>query len=93
MRVSGDFKKKLKKIKQQFQKSVDISSFMVYNHYCLEGHKIKTKKQSKKVKTGCGSVWLECLIWDQEVAGSNPVTPIFSFYNTFTCGCSSMVEH
>ncbi len=25
---------------------------------------------------GCGSVWLECLIWDQEVAGSNPVTPI-----------------
>ena len=26
--------------------------------------------------TGCGSVWLERLIWDQEVAGSNPVTPI-----------------
>ena len=24
--------------------------------------------------TGCGSAWLEHLIWDQEVAGSNPVT-------------------
>ena len=36
--------------------------------------------------TGCGSAWLERLVWDQEVAGSNPVTPT-------TCGCSSMVEH
>ena len=27
--------------------------------------------------TGCGSAWLERLVWDQEVAGSNPVTPIF----------------
>ncbi len=27
------------------------------------------------ISPGCGSVWLECLIWDQEVAGSNPVTP------------------
>ena len=24
---------------------------------------------------GCGSVWLERLVWDQEAAGSNPVTP------------------
>ena len=36
--------------------------------------------------TGCGSAWLERLVWDQEVAGSNPVTPT-------TRGCSSMVEH
>ena len=36
--------------------------------------------------TGCGSAWLERLVWDQEVAGSNPVTPT-------VCGCSSMVEH
>ena len=36
--------------------------------------------------TGCGSAWLERLVWDQEVAGSNPVTPM-------SCGCSSMVEH
>ena len=26
--------------------------------------------------TGCGAAWLARLIWDQEVAGSNPVTPI-----------------
>ena len=36
--------------------------------------------------TGCGSAWLERLVWDQEVAGSNPVTPT-------VCGCSSMVDH
>ena len=30
----------------------------------------------KRAPSGCGSAWLECLIWDQEVAGSNPVTPI-----------------
>ena len=28
--------------------------------------------------TGCGSAWLERLVWDQEVAGSNPVTPILT---------------
>ena len=26
--------------------------------------------------TGCGSAWLERLLWEQEAAGSNPVTPI-----------------
>ena len=44
----------------------------------------KHRKQGREIKslkapTGCGSAWLERLIWDQEVAGSNPVTPI-------TCG-------
>ena len=29
--------------------------------------------------TGCGSAWLERLVWDQEVAGSNPVTPILIY--------------
>ena len=29
------------------------------------------------VMTGCGSAWLERLVWDQEVAGSNPVTPMY----------------
>ena len=43
------------------------------------------KQRNSKALTGCGSAWLERLIWDQEVAGSNPVTPTIS-------GCSSMVE-
>ena len=31
-------------------------------------------------KSGCGSAWLEHLLWEQGVAGSNPVTPtIFMF--------------
>lgn len=30
--------------------------------------------------TGCGSVWLECTAGGREVAGSNPVTPIFYIY-------------
>ena len=48
--------------------------------------------------TGCGSAWLERLVWDQEVAGSNPVTPTvvqhlkIGRFGT-QCGCSSMVEH
>ena len=32
---------------------------------------------AQQQKTGCGSAWLERLVWDQEVAGSNPVTPIY----------------
>ena len=40
----------------------------------------KTSKEramfSNSQVSGCGSVWLEYLVWDQGVAGSNPVTPI-----------------
>ena len=55
----------------------------------------RQNKASQEVKSigdypsGCGSAWLERLVWDQEVAGSNPVTPIHNIF----CGCSSMVEH
>ena len=54
----------------------------------------KKKRNAYKQITGCGSAWLERLVWDQEVAGSNPVTPteILNFIK-FICGCSSMVEH
>ncbi len=57
---------KLKKIK----KSVDICGVSGYNITCLKD------KKRKSITTGCGSAWLERLVWDQEVAGSNPVTPI-----------------
>ena len=43
---------------------------LMYNSYCV------TEKTTRKRITGCGSAWLERLVWDQEVAGSNPVTPI-----------------
>ena len=55
------------------KKWVDSRESVLYNMSCV-------------MVTGCGSAWLERLVWDQEVAGSNPVTPII-------CGCSSMVEH
>lgn len=29
-----------------------------------------------KKLAGCSSVWLEHLLWEQRVVGSNPVTPI-----------------
>ena len=37
--------------------------------------------------SGCGSVWLERLVWDQEVAGSNPVTPITTLIPEVRCLC------
>ena len=46
-----------------------------YNNPCRCG---TDNKRQHKTPTGCGSAWLERLIWDQEAAGSNPVTPIFA---------------
>ena len=51
-----------------------------YNNTCV------TNKESA---TRCGSVWLEHLVWDQGVAGSNPVTSS----SDYICRCGSMVEH
>ena len=59
----------------------------MYNMSCVRD--VANIKNDKHFVPGCGSAWLERLIWDQEVAGSNPVTPTFQL----TCGCSSMVEH
>ena len=50
-----------------FKKSVDILRRLSYNQSCVT--------DEPKNDSGCGSVWLEYLIWDQGVAGSNPVTP------------------
>lgn len=38
----------------------------------------------KALLMGCSSVWLERLIWDQEVAGSNPVIPTLGYIQQFT---------
>ena len=45
--------------------------------FCIINLAVKENGFSRTVTeaTGCGSAWLERLIWDQEVAGSNPVTP------------------
>ena len=48
-----------------FKKLVDIIRRSTYNYSCIWDW-----------SPGCGSAWLERLVWDQEVAGSNPVTPI-----------------
>ena len=78
-RAKKEYKTNYKKIK----KEVDIYRVLMYNTICVKRVPQKTQKVNK---AGCGSAWLERLVWDQEVAGSNPVTPI-------VCGCSSMVEH
>ena len=41
--------------------------------------------------SGCSVAWLARLIWDQEVAGSNPVTPIVSLF-TSVVGIAQLVR-
>ena len=40
------------------------------------------------VVSGRGAVWLACLLWEQEVGGSNPLAPMFleSLENTVFLG-------
>lgn len=49
---------------------LDTQRTIGYNTACVN--------DNIQLNTGCGSVWLEYLVWDQGVAGSNPVTPIFT---------------
>lgn len=67
-RAGRAWKKKIKKVK----KVVDIYLPLPYNITCVT-------ERRRGNTSGCGSVWLERLIWDQEVAGSSPVTPTKKF--------------
>ena len=76
------------KFSENGKKTVDKIWLLVYNNSCV------AKRTNLLRKSGCGSVWLERLVWDQEVAGSNPVTPIGEeIFQGIFCGCSSVVEH
>ena len=55
---------------------VDIKGVFMYNMSCVRD--MTNIKNDKHFVPGCGSAWLERLIWDQEVAGSNPVTPTYN---------------
>lgn len=44
-----------------------------YNNICVA--EIRDNAAS-----GCGSAWLEHLVWDQGVAGSNPAAPTIFYF-------------
>ncbi len=69
------------RISKFLKKVVDFSKSIAYNITCV------TVDATSNNKAGCGSAWLERLVWDQEVAGSNPVTP------TVTGGCVVRTGH
>ena len=58
---------------------------MVYNNFCVAR---RGNTGIPCLTPGCGSAWLERLVWDQEVAGSNPVTPIITYARV-----AQLVEH
>ena len=57
---------------------LNIYKKVLTNKYSIDIIANVLEKAVKKI-TGCGSAWLERLVWDQEVAGSNPVTPTDGF--------------
>ncbi len=60
---------------------VDFLKPIRYNNTCVDKRTMNLRWTQDNIrgKAGCGSAWLERLIWDQEVAGSNPVTPTDTF--------------
>ncbi|MDO4313437.1 MAG: hypothetical protein Q4C52_10175, partial [Eubacteriales bacterium] len=47
---------------KNIKKIVDKQRFMLYNTSCV------AEVSKNKILPGCGSAWLERLVWDQEVA-------------------------
>ena len=76
---SGLKPKEIRSVKKNAKKIkfiVDIKGVFMYNMSCVRD--MANVKKDKHFVPGCGSAWLERLIWDQEVAGSNPVTPTYN---------------
>ena len=72
--VKWALRRKIQKMQKKNKKVVDILKSVLYNNSCVTGK--RCGDAGKWQLSGCGSAWLERLVWDQEVAGSNPVTPI-----------------
>ncbi len=74
------------------KKVVDKKEVFVYNNSCVTERNKKLLRLTKFFNlSGCGSAWLERLVWDQEVAGSNPVTPT-CMKNDFCTTCAGVVQ-
>jgi hypothetical protein len=46
----------------------------------MESGSSKVMNTAKKIFSGCSVARLSRLVWDQEVAGSNPATPTKGFF-------------
>ena len=67
-----------KKVKKIIKK---VLTFSLHSYIITLASRIRRTLKEKDIEnnpSGCGSAWLERLVWDQEVAGSNPVTPTYA---------------
>ena len=67
-------KTKIKKLKKFWKKVLTFLKSRYIIIFVLRQTKDNNENWKEQL-SGCGSAWLERLVWDQEVAGSNPVTP------------------
>ena len=58
---------KIRRQRRRLQQKINHLDFSSYYEYNIDA--------IWKFTSGCGSVWLEHLLWEQGVAGSNPATP------------------
>ena len=67
---------KTKSIQGLVKESIDGHMCVVIAKRNIIINALRVRQENVEGIPGCGSAWLERLVWDQEVAGSNPVTPI-----------------